>query len=61
MLLFRMIPAPKDGDPVQYVGVYVLKWKDVITGKIKEPTVAFAEATDDQIMKEYELRFGHPY
>jgi len=39
---YRMVTLPSD-EPVQFVGVYVLKWKDVIDGVITEPTVGFVE------------------
>jgi len=61
MQLYRLTSPPKEGDEVQFVGVYVLKWRDVIAGKIREPTVAFTEATDEEINREYERIFGHPH
>ena len=39
---YRMVKLPSD-EPVQFVGVYVLKWKDVISGDILEPMVGFVE------------------
>ena len=39
---YRMVTLPSD-EPVQFVGVYTLKWKDVIDGVIAEPTVGFVE------------------
>lgn len=41
--LFVAIDEPSD-EPVQYVGVYVLRW-----GKVSEPTIGFREATDEEI------------
>lgn len=38
--LFRAIELPSD-EPVQYVGVYVLKW-----GRVEQPTIGFVEAND---------------
>lgn len=46
MALYKMVNLPSD-EPVQYVGVYVLQWKDVIAGGITEPTVGFVELEDD--------------
>ncbi len=39
---YRMVELPSD-EPVQFVGVYVMKWEDVINGEILEPTVGFVE------------------
>ena len=39
---YRMVELPSN-EPVQFVGVYVLKWKDVVAGDILEPTVGFVE------------------
>lgn len=39
---YRMVELPSD-EPIQFVGVYVLKWKEVIDGDITEPTVGFVE------------------
>ena len=39
---YRKVAMPSD-EPVQFVGVYTLKWKDVIDGVITEPTVGFVE------------------
>lgn len=59
-MLYRIIKPPKDGDEVQFVGVYVLKWNEV-EGRIDQPTVAFVEATDEEIRKEYKRRFRCPH
>lgn len=59
-MLYRIIKPPKDGDEVQFVGVYVLKWNEV-EGRIDQPTVAFVEATNEEIREEYEKIFGHPH
>lgn len=40
-----MIELPSD-EPIQYVGVYVLRWGAL------EPTVGFREATDEEIAAE---------
>lgn len=45
-MLYTMIELPSD-EPVQYVGVYVLKW-----GQVGEPTVGFREATPEEISAE---------
>lgn len=42
-MLYKLIALPSE-EPVQYVGVYVLKW-----GKTDEPTVAFREATQEEM------------
>ena len=52
MRLYRLVELPSD-DPVQFVGVYTLRW-----GKVDEPTVAFVEATDEEIQK---AASEHPY
>lgn len=59
-MLYRIIKPPKDGDKVQFVGVYVLKWNEV-EGRIDQPTVGFVEATNEEIREEYEKIFGHPH
>jgi hypothetical protein len=41
-----MVELPSD-EPVQFVGVYVLKWQDVVSGAIMEPTVGFIEESED--------------
>jgi len=46
MRLFVSIKLPSD-EPVLYVGVYVLKW-----GRFDHPTIAFVDATDDQVLEE---------
>ena len=46
MALYKMVNLPSD-EPVQYAGVYVLQWKDVLAGNITEPTVGFVELEDD--------------
>jgi len=43
---YRMVPLPSD-ESVQYVGVYVLQWKDVLAGVITAPTVGFVEEEED--------------
>lgn len=45
-MLYKMIDLPSD-EPVQFVGVYVLRW-----GKVAEPSVAFREATPEEIEAE---------
>jgi hypothetical protein len=45
-MLFKMIELPSD-EPVAFVGCYVLKW-----GRVDEPTVAFREATPEEIAAE---------
>ena len=42
-MLYTMIELPSD-EPVQFVGVYVTQW-----GRVVEPTVAFREATEEEI------------
>jgi hypothetical protein len=42
---YKMVPLPSD-EPVQFVGVYVMQWKDVIAGVITEPTVGFVEVEE---------------
>ena len=39
---YRGVELPSD-EPVQFVGVYVLNWKGVVSGDIVEPTVGFVE------------------
>ena len=39
---YRIVELPSD-EPVQFVGVYVLNWKDVLDGVITKPTVGFVE------------------
>lgn len=45
-MLYKMIDLPSD-QPVQFVGVYVMHW-----GKESEPTVAFREATVEEVQAE---------
>ena len=50
---YRKVTLPSD-EPVQFVGVYVLRWKDVTDGVIAEPTVGFVEdksMLSDEAMK----------
>jgi hypothetical protein len=49
-MLFKMIELPSD-EPVSFVGCYVLKW-----GRIDEPTVAFREATPEEIAAEHSVQ-----
>lgn len=49
-MLFKMIELPSD-ESVQFVGVYVLKW-----GRVDEPTVAFREATPEEIAAEHSVQ-----
>ena len=49
-MLFKMIELPSD-ESVQFVGVYVLKW-----GRVDEPTVAFREATPEEIAAEQSVQ-----
>ena len=51
MRLYRRVEIT-DGQPVQFVGVYVTKW-----GKMDEPTDGFVEATDEEMA---EAAFQHP-
>lgn len=46
MALYKMVNLPSD-DLVQYVGVYVLKWNNVVDGTIVNPTVGFVEVEDN--------------
>ena len=46
MKLYKLITFPSD-EPVEYVGVYVLRW-----GRVSEPSVGFIEATPDEILEE---------
>jgi hypothetical protein len=46
IMLFKMIELPSD-EPVQFVGVYVLRW-----GQGGEPTVGFREATPEEVATE---------
>lgn len=46
MQLFRAVELPSD-EPVQYVGVYVLRW-----GKLSEPTVGFIPVEEDELHKQ---------
>lgn len=59
-MLFRMIQSPKEGDEVQFLGVHAVKWRKVVDGEIEYPTVAFIEATDEEIREEYKRRFRCP-
>jgi len=43
---YRMIKLPSD-EPVQYVGVYVRQWGDVVLGEVTRPRVGFIE---DELM-----------
>jgi len=43
---YRMIKLPSD-EPVQYVGVYVRQWGDVVLGEVTRPQVGFIE---DELM-----------
>ena len=45
-MAYRMVELPSD-EPVQFVGVYVLKWDDVTNGLIRHPTVGFVEIEED--------------
>ena len=45
-MCYRKVTLPSD-EPVQFVGVYALRWKDVIDGVITEPIVGFVE---DELM-----------
>lgn len=44
--MYKMVQMPSN-EPVQFVGVYVLKWKKVIDGTIVVPSVGFVEVEDD--------------
>ena len=52
-MLYKMISPLKEGDEVQYVGVYVLRWN-----KTEEPEVGFVPASQKEIRKEFEDIFG---
>jgi len=56
-----MIQSPREGEKIQFVGVHAVKWQKVVDGEIEYPSVAFVEATEEEIGKEYERIFGHPY
>jgi len=43
---YKIVQLPSD-EPVMFVGVYVMKWKDVLAGAIIEPTVGFVEIEED--------------
>ena len=60
-MLYRMIPSPKEGDLVQFLGVHAVKWQKVVDGEIIEPKVAFVPATDEEIKEEFESIYGHPH
>lgn len=45
--LFRMVKLPSN-EPVQYVGVYVLKWGD----ELPEPTVGFIPVEENEFRKQ---------
>ena len=45
-MLFKLVELPS-AEPVQFVGVYVLNW-----GCAEKPTVAFREATPEEIAAE---------
>ena len=44
-MYYKKIDLPSD-EPVQFVGVYVLKWKNVVDGSVVEPTVGFVEVDE---------------
>lgn len=44
-MAYKKVELPSD-EPVQFVGVYALKWKSVIEGAIVEPAVGFVEIED---------------
>ena len=46
MKYYEAIFDPQDGESVQWLGVYALRWKS----EWGEPTVAFREATDIDVM-----------
>lgn len=48
-MLYKMFKLPSD-EPVQFVGCYVLQW-----GRMEgeEPTVAFREATPEEVADEF--------
>ena len=51
-MYYKKVDLPSD-EPVQYVGVYVLEWENVVDGSLVEPTVGFVEvddAADDEII-----------
>jgi hypothetical protein len=54
MMLYQSVELPSD-KPVQYVGVYVLKW-----GKVSEPTHGFVEIDEDWLIEFASLRQQYP-
>ncbi len=44
--LYRMVEPLFEGEPVQYLGCYILKW-----GKVTEAEVGFVEAEDGELVK----------
>jgi len=59
-MLYRIIQSPKEGEEVQFLGVHAVKWEKVVGGELFYPSVAFVEATEEEIGKEYERVFGNP-
>lgn len=45
-MLYLRIELPSE-EPVQFVGTYVMRW-----GRDDEPTCAFREATDEEVIEE---------
>lgn len=52
-MFYKIIEPIEEGVPIQYLGVYILKW-----GKVTDPEVGFVEADDDEII-EYLEKQGH--
>lgn len=47
-MLYKMIEDPQDGDEVQYLAVYALRWRP----EWGAPQYAFVEATEEEIAEE---------
>lgn len=48
-MLYRKIDPLKEGEEVQYLGAYLLRWN---RGNRPEPTVGFVEAIEEEIRAE---------
>lgn len=49
-MLFKAVAIPSD-EPVQYVGVYVLKWGEVARHIMGQPTMGFVPVEEDILTK----------
>ena len=47
-MLYKMIENPQEGDEVQFLAVYVLRWQP----EWGKPQYAFVEATEKEIAEE---------